>query len=44
MKVIGAISIVAVFLYFWDQNNYGGYYSGHLGQMIRAIGASFSFH
>jgi hypothetical protein len=24
MKVIGAISIVAVSLYFWDQNNYGG--------------------
>jgi hypothetical protein len=44
MKVIGAISIVAVFLYFWDQNNYGGYYSSHLGQMIRAIAASFGFH
>ena len=44
MKVIGAISIVAVILYFWDQNNYGGYYSSHLGPMIRTIAASFGFH
>jgi hypothetical protein len=44
MKVVGAISMVAVSLYFWDQNNYGGYYTIHLGQMIRAIGASFGFH
>jgi hypothetical protein len=44
MKVIGAISIVAISLYFVDQNNYGGYYASHLFQMIRAIGASFGFH
>jgi hypothetical protein len=44
MKVIGAIVIAAVFLYFWDQNNYGGYYSTHLGQLIRAMGASFGFN
>ena len=44
MKVIGAISIVAVCLYFVDQNNYAGYYTSHLAQMIRAIGTSFGFH
>jgi hypothetical protein len=44
MKVVGAISIVGVSLYFWDQNNYGGYYTSHLGRMIRAIAASFGFH
>jgi hypothetical protein len=44
MKVMGAISIVAISLYFADQNNYGGYYASHLFQMIRAIGASFGFH
>jgi len=44
MKVMGAILIVAVSLYFWDQNDYSGYYAGHLDQMIRAIGTSFGFH
>ena len=41
---MGAISIVALFLNFWDQNNYGGYYTSHMGKMIRAIGTSFGFH
>lgn len=44
MKVTGAISIVAMSLYVWDQNNSGGYYASHLDQMIRAIGTSFGFH
>jgi len=41
---MGAISIVAIVLYFEDQNNYGGYYISHLAQMIWTIGASFGFH
>jgi hypothetical protein len=44
MKVMGAISIVAIVLYFEDKNNYGGLYADHLGQMIRAMGTSFGFH
>ncbi|OIQ66962.1 hypothetical protein GALL_514640 [mine drainage metagenome] len=44
MKVTGAISIVAMSLHVWDQNNSGGYYASHLDQMIRALGTSFGFH
>jgi hypothetical protein len=44
MKVIGAISIVAIVLYFEDRNNYGSFNADHLGQMSRAMGTSFGFH
>jgi hypothetical protein len=44
MKVMGAISIVAIVLYLEDNNNYGGFYADHLGQMSRAMGTSFGFH
>jgi hypothetical protein len=44
MKIMAAISMVAIVLYFEDQTNYGGFYTYHLGKMIRAIGASFGFH
>jgi hypothetical protein len=43
MKVMGAISIVAVILYFVDQNNYDGYYASQLTRMIGAMAASFGF-
>jgi hypothetical protein len=44
MKTIGAILIVATVLCLVDQNNYGGYYTESLAQMIRAMAASFGFH
>jgi hypothetical protein len=43
MKVVGAISIAAASLYFWDQDNFHGYYATNLGRMLRSIGASFGF-
>lgn len=44
MKIIGAILIFAAVLFLVDQNNYGGYYTDSLTQMIRAMAASFGFH
>jgi hypothetical protein len=44
MKVMCVISIVAVVLYFEDQNNYGGYHTDHLAQHDPAIDANFGFH
>jgi hypothetical protein len=44
MKVMSAISIVAIVLYFEDKNNYGDFYADHLGQMSRAMGTSFGFN
>jgi hypothetical protein len=41
MKFIVATSIVAIVLYFEDQNNYGGYYTDRLGHMVLAIWRKF---